>query len=59
MKRAALKRRPAADLAAHAARLYPDSPFLQAEWMRAVQTVRTTTRGWLLDNPGERRHAKQ
>jgi hypothetical protein len=59
MKRATLKRRPATDLAAHAARLYPDSPFLQAEWMRAVRTVRASSKGWLLDQPGERAHAKQ
>lgn len=32
-----------------AARLYPESPYLQQEWLRAVLTVRMTVRGWLLD----------
>lgn len=46
--------RPAAvppQLAARSARLWPDSPYLQAEWLRAVKTVRATTRGWLLERP--------
>lgn len=34
-----------------AARLYPDSTYLQAEWVRAVRVVRGTSRGWLLDRP--------
>lgn len=34
-----------------AARLYPDSAYLQAEWIRAVQVVRQSSRGWLLDRP--------
>jgi hypothetical protein len=42
--------KPVADpLALRAARLWPDSPALQAEWMRAVRVVRSTSRGWLLD----------
>jgi hypothetical protein len=48
------------DLAPIAARLYPDSPALQAEWMRAVGVVRRTARGWLLDRPAQKqgqRHA--
>ena len=32
-----------------AARAYPDSPALQAEWLRAVRVVRASRRGWLLD----------
>jgi len=34
-----------------AARLYPDSDYLQAEWVRAVRVVRASSRGWLLDRP--------
>ncbi len=34
-----------------AARLYPYSEALQAEWLRAVSVVRGTSRGWLLDKP--------
>ena len=34
-----------------AARLYPESAYLQAEWVRAVGVVRGTSRGWLLDKP--------
>lgn len=34
-----------------AARLYPESAYLQAEWVRAVAVVRATSRGWLLDKP--------
>lgn len=32
-----------------ARRLYPASPYLQREWLRAVLMVRMTYRGWLLD----------
>lgn len=38
-----------------AARLYPDNEYLQTEWLRALQIVRQTSRGWLLDQPMERR----
>jgi hypothetical protein len=42
--------KPMADpLALRAARLWPDSPALQAEWLRAVEVVRSTSKGWLLD----------
>lgn len=34
-----------------AARHYPDSAYLQREWIRAVQVVRASSRGWLLDRP--------
>ena len=34
-----------------AARLYPESAYLQAEWVRAVGGVRQSSRGWLLDKP--------
>ena len=36
-------------LAAQAARLWPDSPELQRRWLRAVDIVRATNRGWLLE----------
>lgn len=35
-------------------RLYPDSTYLQAEWRRAVNVVRSTKRGWILDHPVEK-----
>lgn len=38
-----------------AARLYPDSDYLQREWLRAVAVVRSTRNGWHLDKPVERR----
>ncbi len=48
-------RDPVADaLAARAARNYPDDPYLQREWIRAVGVVRRSARGWLLDNPARR-----
>lgn len=34
-----------------AARLWPQSPALQHEWLRAVAVVRSTSRGWLLERP--------
>ena len=34
-----------------AARNYPDDPKLQAAWMHAVEVLRTTRRGWVLDRP--------
>jgi len=36
-------------LAIQAARLWPDQPELQRRWMRAVDIVRATNRGWLLE----------
>ena len=42
-------------LAQRAARLYPESAYLQREWMRAVALVRRTSGGWLLDRPTKRR----
>lgn len=51
---ARLHAREAAD-AIRAERLYPESPYLQAEWLRAIRVVRTTSRGWLLDQPQGRR----
>lgn len=41
-------------LAARAARLWPESPRNQAEWLRAVAVVRKTSGGWLLDRKVER-----
>lgn len=41
-------------LAERAARLYPHSTDLQRRWMRAVQIVRNTRRGWLLERPVRR-----
>lgn len=34
-----------------AASLWPHQPALQAKWLRAVEIVRSTSRGWRLDNP--------
>lgn len=31
--------------------LYPDDPYLQQQWLRAVHLVRTTALGWCLDPP--------
>jgi hypothetical protein len=39
---------------AAAERLFPHDDYLQREWMRAVDTVRKTRRGWLLDKPQAR-----
>lgn len=36
-------------LTAQAARLWPDQPDLQRRWLRAVEIVRSTSRGWLLE----------
>lgn len=36
-------------LADRAARNYPDSPYLQAEYIRAVGVVRGTRNGWVMD----------
>lgn len=41
-------------LAERAARNYPDDPYLQREWIRAVGVVRRTSRGWLLDRRAPR-----
>ncbi len=38
-----------------ARRLYPDSAYLQAEYLRAMQVVNTTRRGWLLSKRVPRR----
>lgn len=38
-------------LIARAVELYPDSDYLQNQWLRAVAIVRATARGWLLDAP--------
>ena len=34
--------------------MYPHNPALQAEWVRAINTVRSTARGYLLDKPVQR-----
>jgi len=39
------------ELADIAARLYPRDLALQAEWVRAIRTVRATSQGWVLDRP--------
>lgn len=44
-------------LAERAQRLYPDKPALQAAWLRAIALVRSTSRGWLLDQPVQHRKA--
>ena len=36
-----------------AALLFPESPYLQREWRRAVAVVRKTARGWILDAPNK------
>ena len=36
-------------LTEQAARLYPRNLYLQTQWLRAVQMVRATQRGWVLD----------
>lgn len=38
-------------LVMRADRLWPDDPYLQAEWMRKVHMVRATKRGWLAERP--------
>lgn len=45
-RRIAIKADP---LTTRAARLYPDAPYLQREWLRAIAVVRATSAGWLLD----------
>lgn len=42
--------KPAEDLHARAAKNYPDDPYLQAEWVRAVGVVRSTKGGWLIES---------
>jgi len=37
-----------------AERLYPGDAYLQQQWLRGVQLVRTTARGWLLEVPALR-----
>lgn len=37
------------DLQARAAKNYPDNPYLQAEYIRAVGVVRATKGGWVMD----------
>ena len=41
-------------LLARAQLAYPDSDYLQAEWVRAIDVVRSTSAGWLLDSPAGR-----
>jgi hypothetical protein len=40
---------PRDELQQRAARLWPDSDYLQREWLRAVRVVRQSGGGWLLD----------
>lgn len=47
--------KPPRDLQARAAVLWPDDARLQAEWVRAVRVVRSTARGWLLDESVQRK----
>lgn len=59
-ERMALREPLPSDLSEAAARLYPQSQYLQAEWQRAVCVVRASPRGWLLDtrvSKQERRRA--
>lgn len=34
--------------------LWPQSPYLQAEWLRAVGVLRQGRRGWVMDQPLKR-----
>ena len=40
---------PRDELQQRAARLWPDSDYLQREWLRAIAVVRRSSSGWLLD----------
>ena len=42
------------DDAERARRLWPDTPALQAKWLRAVEVVRNTAQGWLLERLTQR-----
>lgn len=42
------------DDAERARRLWPDNPALQAKWLRAVEVVRNTAQGWLLERLTQR-----
>ncbi len=53
------KPHPGMPLAERAARNYPDSPALQQAYINAVQLVRSTKRGWLLDKPITRQERTQ
>ncbi len=41
-------------LQARAYLLYPNNPYLQDEWIRAVGVVRSTKGGWVMDIRAER-----
>lgn len=44
----------------HKAReLYPNFPYLQREWLRAIVTVRKTKMGWHLDKVCRRKTTKR
>lgn len=45
----------ATSLDARARRLYPDSDYLQQEWIRAVGVVRKTTYGWWIERFAEKK----
>ena len=57
-ERMALRQTPDA-LQPVAERLFPDNAYLQAEWTRAVGVVRSTTRGWNMDDPEQRQEQRQ
>ena len=40
---------PDAAMRHRAARLWPESEYLQREWLRAVSVVRKSPRGWLIE----------
>lgn len=44
-----LRNQAADDLMARAVKNYPDSEYLQREWLRAVGVVRRSRNGWLLE----------
>jgi hypothetical protein len=44
------KRKPGLiELGARAAKIWPQNPAMQKEWLRAVSVVRATSRGWVLE----------
>lgn len=43
------------ELKAHAKMLWTD-PYMMKEWMRAVQNVRQSKRGWVLDKDQKQKH---
>lgn len=49
--------RPRTELIERAERNYPDNHYLQDEWCRAVEVVRSTTSGWIAERLVPRKDA--